>query len=106
VVNLANVDAVFQEIGEGPVGERDATVVFGDLGVPALGDDAAAVQLGDKLAGGFQLEVKTEDGADGFSFGLVNDKLLVFGLVAQRNGAAGPFAFTPAGRNLVPDSLG
>ena len=50
VMNLADVDAVFQEIGEGTVREGDATIVLGDLGVPTLGDDATPIQFGDKFA--------------------------------------------------------
>ena len=39
VMRLANVDAVFKEIGEGTIGKGDAAVVFCDFGVAALGDD-------------------------------------------------------------------
>ena len=47
-MNLANVDSVLQEISEGPVGEGNAAVVLGDLGVPALRNDATPVQFSNK----------------------------------------------------------
>jgi hypothetical protein len=92
VVNLANISTVLQEIGEGAVGEGNTAIVFGDLGVPALGDDATPVQFGNKFAERFQLKVKAEDGADGLGLGLVNDQLLVPGLVAEWDRAASPFS--------------
>ena len=81
-------------------------LIFCDLGVAALGDDASAVEFGDQLAEGFQLEIEPEDGADGLGLGLVDDELLVLGVIAQRHRAAGPFALAPGGRDLVPDPLG
>jgi hypothetical protein len=50
VMNLADVDTVLQEIGEWAVGEGDTAIIFGDRGVPALGDDATPVQFGNKFA--------------------------------------------------------
>jgi len=45
-VHIADVDAVLQEVGEGTVGEGNATVVFGDLCVAPLGDDFPSIEFG------------------------------------------------------------
>ena len=65
-----------------------------------------AVEFGDQLAEGFQFEVAAEDGADGLGLGFVDDQLLVPGVVAERDRAAGPFALAAGGGDLVPDPLG
>ena len=52
VVDLAEVDPVFQEVGEGAVGEGNAALIFRDFGVASLGDDASAVEFGDQFAEG------------------------------------------------------
>jgi len=83
------------------VGKGNAAIIFGDLGVPALGNNAAPVQFSNQATKGFQLKVRPEDGADGFGFGLGHDQLLVPGVVAERDGPAGPFAHRrapPSGR--------
>ena len=53
-----------------------------------------------------QFKIQLENGPDGLGLGLVDDELLVPGFVAQRNGAARPFALLAGSRNLVPDPLG
>jgi uncharacterized protein (TIGR04141 family) len=58
VVNLAEIDAVLQEIGEGTVGERNAPVVFGDLGAAPFGDDTPAIVTRSNLR---SLDVATLD---------------------------------------------
>src|SRR4029077_11752245 len=104
--NLAEIDAVFQEMGEGTVGKGYATVVFGDLGFATFCDYASPVEISDQLAEGLQFEVTAENGADGLGFGLVDDELLVLGVIAERHRAAGPFALAAGGRDLVPHPLG
>ena len=37
---------------------------------------------------------------------MIDDELLVLGVVAERHAAAGPFALLARGRDLVPDPLG
>ena len=102
VMDFADVDAVLQEIGEGTVGEGNAALIFCDLGIAALGDDASAVEFGDQLAERSQLQVKLENGPNGFGLGLVDDQLLVLGVVAERHGAAGPFALLARRRQPCP----
>jgi hypothetical protein len=53
--------------------------------------------------GFLQFEVAAEDDADGFGFGFVDHQLLVPGLVAGWDRAAGPIALAPGGGDLVPD---
>src|SRR6266478_8467602 len=50
MVDFAEIDAVFEKVGEGTVGEGNAPVVFGHLGVALLGDDAHAIEFGHQLA--------------------------------------------------------
>jgi hypothetical protein len=50
VVDLADVDAIFQEIGEGTISEGNAAPIFGDLGVASLGNNTSAVKFGDQFA--------------------------------------------------------
>ena len=52
MVNLAEIDPVLQEVGEGAVGEGDRTVEFGDFGAAPFGDDASAVEFAHQLAEG------------------------------------------------------
>src|SRR5262249_9495700 len=106
VMGFAKVDPVLEEIGEGAVGEGDAALVFRDLGVAPLGDNVPAVKLGDQFAERSQLEIQLEDGANSLGLGLVDDELLVRGVIAERNGTARPFPFLAGSRNLVPDPLG
>jgi hypothetical protein len=106
VMHLAEIDPVLQEVGEGTVGEGNATLVFCDLGVTPLGDDFPAIEFGYQLAEGFQLEIEAEDGADGFCLSLVDDELFVFCVVAQGDGTSGPLPFLSGGGDLVPDALG
>ncbi len=50
MMNLAEIDAVLEKIGEGTIGEGNAAIVFGDLGVALLGDDAPVVEFAHQLA--------------------------------------------------------
>ena len=59
VTGLAEVDAVFQKVGEGTISEGNAAVVFGDLGIPPLGDDAPAVEIRDQFPEDLQFEIPT-----------------------------------------------
>ena len=77
VVNLPKIDAIFEEVGEGTVGEGNAPLVLGDLGATPLGDDASPVEISDQFTERLQFEVAVEDDLDGFRLGLVDDKLLV-----------------------------
>ena len=95
VVNLAEIDAVFQEVGEGTVGEGNATIEFGDLGAAPFRDNAPSIEVGDQLAEGSQFEVAAKNQADGLCLCLVDDEFLFLGVVAERDGAAGPFALAP-----------
>ena len=106
VMSFANVDPILEEVGEGTVGEWNATLIFRDLGFAAFGDDFPAIEFGDELAERSQLQVKTKDGPNGLGLGLVDDQLLVLGIVAEWHGAAGPFALAPAGGDLVSYALG
>ena len=45
MMDLAEVDAVLQKMGEGTIGEGDAATKFRDLGVAPFGDDAALVEI-------------------------------------------------------------
>ena len=102
VVHLAEVDSVFEEVGEGTIGEGNATIVFGDPGIALLGDDAPAIEIRDQFAEGLQVEVAAEDGADDLGLGLVDDELFVLGIITKRDGAAGPFALAPATPRSCP----
>jgi hypothetical protein len=100
MVDLAEVDAIFEEIGEGTVREWNAALIFGDLGSASLGDNASSVQFGDQPAKRSKFKIKLEDGPNGLSFILVDDELFVFGLIAKRNGAARPFSFLAGAATL------
>src|SRR5258705_3066200 len=97
VMGLADVNAVLQEVGEGAVGEGYPAPEFCNFGLAAFGDNLAAIQFGHQLAEGFVLQIKPEDGADGFSLSLVDDQFLILCIVTERHGAAGPFTLSPAG---------
>ena len=60
----------------------------------------------DQLPETLQIQISFEDVSDGFGLGLVDDQLLVLGVVTEGNGATGPLAFTSASSNLVTDPLG
>jgi hypothetical protein len=42
IVNLANIGAIFEEVGERTVGEGNSAVVFRDLCISPLSDNASA----------------------------------------------------------------
>jgi hypothetical protein len=46
VMNLTEIDAVLEKIGERTIGESNAAVVFGNLGVAPFGDHAPAIEFG------------------------------------------------------------
>jgi hypothetical protein len=50
MTDLVEIDAVLEKVGEGTVGERNGAVVFGDLSLSPLGNDAPAVEFGHQLA--------------------------------------------------------
>jgi hypothetical protein len=52
MMNLTEIDAIFEEVSEGLISEGNAALVFGDLGVPPFGDDAPAVEFSHQLAEG------------------------------------------------------
>src|SRR4051794_35055670 len=106
VVNLTEIDPVLEKVGERTVSEGNAAVVLGNIGKTPFGDNAVAIEISHKLAEGLQFEISPEDMADDFGFGLVDDQLLVLGIIAERHAASGPFALAPAGGDLVPDPLG
>src|SRR6202171_4527977 len=106
VMGFADVNPVFEEIGEGTVGEWNAALIFRNYGLAALGDDLPTVEFGDELAERSQFQVKTKNGPNGPGIGFVGDQLLVLGIVAEWHSAAGPFALAPAGGDLVSDPLG
>ena len=83
-----------------------APLYLATLVVAFLGDDAPAIEVRDQFAEGLQFEVAAEDGADGLGLSLVDDELLVPGVIAERDRPAGPFALAPASRDLVPYPLG
>src|SRR6202048_2356630 len=95
VTGLADVEPFFKERGEGAISERNPAVEFLDFGIPALGNDALGVEILHQLPETLQFQIPLEDVADGLGLGLVDDKLFVFGVVAERHGAAGPFALAP-----------
>src|ERR1700738_5635879 len=95
VSGFADVDAVLQEVGEGTVGEGYPAVVFPDLGIPALGDDAPAVEILHQLPKTLQFEVTLEDIAHGLGLGLIDNQLLVLSVITQRHGTPSPFALAP-----------
>jgi hypothetical protein len=66
VMHLADVNSVLEKVGEGTIRERNAAVIFCDFRVTSLGNDFPAIQFSYKLAEGFQFEIETKDGADGF----------------------------------------
>src|SRR2546429_8372889 len=93
-------------MGEGTVGKGNSAVEFLDLGVPALGDDALSVEILNQLPEALQLEISPEYVSDRFGLALVDDELLVLGIIARRHGAPGPFALAPGRCDLVADPLG
>jgi hypothetical protein len=105
-MNLTEIHAILQEIGEGTVGEGNATPIFGDLGVATFRDDAPAIELANQLAERSALKIELENGLDRLGLVLVDDELLVLGIVAERRGAARPFAFFAGSRHLVLDAFG
>ncbi len=50
MMNLTEIDAVLEKIGERTVSKGNGAVVFGDLSLSPLGNDAPAVQFGHQLA--------------------------------------------------------
>src|SRR5882757_540415 len=106
VMGLGDVSSVLQEVGEGAVGEGYSTPVFCNFGRAPFGDNLATIELGHQPAEGLLLQIKPEDGANGFGLSFVNDQFLVLCLVTERHGPAGPFTLSPAGSDFVPHPLG
>jgi hypothetical protein len=92
-------------MSERTIGERNSTLVFGELGVPALGDDAFSVEILHQLRETLQFQI-SQDIANGLGLRLVDDQLLILRIVTERHRATGPFALAPAGSDLVADALG
>ena len=55
MMDLAEIDPVLEKVREGTVGEGNAAIVFGDLCIAALSDDAPLVQVSDQAAKRFEL---------------------------------------------------
>jgi hypothetical protein len=92
-------------MSERTIGERNSTLVFGELGVPALGDDAFSVEILHQLRETLQFQI-SQDIANGLGLRLVDDQLPILRIVTERHRATGPFALAPAGSDLVADALG
>ena len=50
VVHLADIDPVFEEVGEGAISEGNAAIVFGCFGIAPLRNNASPVEIGDQFA--------------------------------------------------------
>jgi hypothetical protein len=95
VSGFASVKSVLQEVGEGTIGEGNLVVKFFNLGIPTFGDDTLGVEVRDQLPETLHLQIPLEDISDGLGFGLVDDELLVLGVIAHWDSAARPFALAP-----------
>jgi hypothetical protein len=102
VVDLVAINPALEEMIERATGKGYPAPEFGHFGVPALGDDAAPVEVVDQLSKALQLKVAAEDDADGLGLSLVDDELLIPLVTTKGNRTAGPFAPAPAGGDLVP----
>src|SRR4029453_5963141 len=77
MMDLTEVDPVFQEISEWTVGEGNATLVLSDLGAASFSHDASRIEIRDQFAERLQFDVPAEDRANGLGLGLVDDELFV-----------------------------
>src|SRR6266404_2076241 len=72
---------------------------------PDLADNPALPEIGLKSSNGPDFTIAPEQIPDRLRFGLINDELAVFDVVAQRQVAPHPHALALGRRDLVPDTL-
>ena len=106
VSDFADIEAIAQESGERPTGERDASNGSSIRERAELGFDASPPQVSEKMVQAAEFQVASEDMADRFGLGRNDCDLSVLGLVAQGNHSADPKAFAFGGADLVADTLG
>src|ERR1700736_1488473 len=70
-----------------------------------LAPDATLVKICPQFRGTADGEVLSEDQADAVGFLLVDDKLSILDVIAERYGTAHPHALASRGRELVADAL-
>src|SRR5215207_5148062 len=105
MVQLADIDAVAQQIGEGAIGQRHAADGSARAERPQSRHDATLPQLALQDGEGSQREIAPEDQPDGFGLVLPDDELAVAHLISERDDAADPDAPALRGGNLVADAL-
>src|SRR5262245_10251899 len=104
--DLADIEAVAQEMGERTARERDASDRPPALERSHLGDDASFTQVGHEAAEAAQLEIPPKDGPHPLGLLLNYDDLAVPGRVSQGNDAADPQPLALGSGDLVADALG
>ena len=104
--DLADVEAVAQQIGERTAGEGNAADGAPVGQRPHLGDDAAVAQIHQQLVEAAEIEIAAEDQPHPLGLLLHDDELLVLAGIAQRHHAADPQAPLLGGGDLVANALG
>src|SRR5262249_52500621 len=86
--HLADIEAIAQEVGERPAGERNTADGRSGLQRANLGDDALFAQVGHQQAA--KLEITAEDHAHPVRLRLVDGDPSLLAVVAERDHAADP----------------
>jgi hypothetical protein len=103
--DLADVEAIAQEIGERASGEGDAAdgAPIGEMA--DLGDDPVLTKVRQEEPDAAEVEVAPEDSADPLSLLLFDDQLLVPAHIPERHHAADPQPLALGGADLLADPL-
>jgi hypothetical protein len=106
VSDLANKEAVPEEVGEGSSAEWDASAGLARAEGPRPGADVFGPEVPDEFVSAGYLEISAKDHPDPFGLVLHDGKLAVLQLIAKGEEASHPQPFALGGSNLVPDALG
>src|SRR5262249_19716858 len=105
VLDLANEEAVAEEVREGSSSERDASAGLARAEGSRLGADVLCPEVPDQLVDAAYLEISAKDQLYAFGFLLDDDRCAVLEVIAKGQGASHPNPLALGGGDLVADAL-
>ena len=104
-LDLADVEPIAQQVGEGTSGEGDAADDLSrTLDAPLRGDPLPP-EIRQQRTNASEFEVAPEDRTDGLGLCLIHRDLAVFGIITEWGHATDPEPLALGRSNLVPDPL-
>src|ERR1700734_2461407 len=88
--NLADIEAIAQQVGERTAGKGNAADLFSRSKIPNLCDDPSLAQIGHEQVEAAELDVTAEDCSDPVGLGLVDGYPSILRVVTERGHPADP----------------